>query len=235
MDFKELRRRLKEEEATRPLSEQPDEAEEAEWEELEADEESEEPEEHEEAETADEEEPAAGAEIAEQTDAEGDEESTGEDAGEAEAFAEGVEIIRFRLDREHFAIELDEIEEIVKPKALTWVPRVPDWILGVLSLRGTMMPVVDLRRRLSLTAENGDQRRIIVVSYDGEPCGLLVDEVLNVVEIHPDQDIEDVPAALQERAGRFLEGLVRFETALVAMVDLASVLDTEGWLDERAA
>lgn len=146
--------------------------------------------------------------------------------------AEGIEIMRLRLSREFFAIYLDQIEEIVKPKPFTAVPRTPAWVLGLLSLRGTMIPVADLRLRLGLAAEASDTARIVVVTHNNELCGLLVDEVLNVETIRL-ESIEAIPAALQDAAGRFLHGLLRMGGDLVALIDLDSVLTLEGEGNEQ--
>lgn len=164
-----------------------------------------------------------------------------------------LEILRFRLKAEYFALYLSEIEEIIKPRRITKVPRAPSWVLGIVSLRGTMVPVVDLAKRLSIGAESPTTQRIIIISHNGELCGLLVDEVKNVELIDPNS-VESLPAALHESAGHFLKGLVRIgekkeavtksndssgssamqitnnkdsEPDLVAMLDLAAILNPE--------
>ncbi len=141
------------------------------------------------------------------------------------------EILRFRLHDERFAIDLDRVEEIIKPRHFTNVPRAPEWILGILSLRGTMIPVIDLASRLGFRARESAGQRIIVVRDGEDLCGLLVDEVRDVERI-ADQDVESVPAGLTGSTGRFLSGLVRQAddedgeegSDLLAIVDLAEIL-----------
>lgn len=155
---------------------------------------------------------------------------------EDDLVGEGLEVrelLRFRLGNERFALDLEQVEEIIKPKPLTAVPRVPAWILGILSLRGTMVPVVDPAQRLGLEAAR-EGGRIIVVLDGEDPCGLIVDEVRDVERVRVDQ-IEAVPAALKDKAGQFLEGLVRGrgeedgdEDGLLAVVHLPALLQTEG-------
>lgn len=144
------------------------------------------------------------------------------------------EILRFRLHDERFAIDLDRVEEIIKPRRFTSVPRAPEWILGILSLRGTMIPVIDLARRLGFHARESAGQRIIVVRDGEDQCGLLVDEVRDVERI-ADEDVEDVPAGLTGNSGRFLAGLVRQAddadddgSDLMAIVDLGEILSWEG-------
>jgi purine-binding chemotaxis protein CheW len=148
-----------------------------------------------------------------------------------EAAVQRREILRFRLHDERFAIDLDRVEEIIKPRRFTDVPRAPEWILGILSLRGTMIPVIDLASRLGFRARESAGQRIIVVRDGEDQCGLLVDEVRDVERI-ADRDVESVPAGLAGTAGRFLSGLVRQAddedgdegSDLLAIVDLAEIL-----------
>lgn len=145
-----------------------------------------------------------------------------------------VEILRFRLKAEFFALYLEETEEIIKPRGFTPVPRTPPWILGIVSLRGTMVPVIDLAGRLGIDAEAPATQRIIIINHEGELCGLLVDEVKNVELIDPGS-VESIPAALHESAGRFLNGLVRVGGELIALLDVEAILNLEGHRVESAA
>lgn len=157
--------------------------------------------------------------------------------GETELeLSQRTEILRFRLNSEYFALYLTETEEIIKPRGFTVVPRMPPWILGIVSLRGTMVPVVDLARRLNIAAEASPTQRIIIINHNGELCGLQVDEVKNVEIIDPDL-VEQIPAALHETAGKFLNGLIRINGDLIAMIDVEAVLNLalEGQTRERAA
>ncbi|RMF17766.1 MAG: hypothetical protein D6761_03715 [Candidatus Dadabacteria bacterium] len=138
----------------------------------------------------------------------------------------GFEVLRFRLAHELFCLELDRISEIIKPRQITPVPRTPDWLLGIVSLRGTMIPVVDTATRLKVRSAPVSTRRIIIIEHENELCGLLVDEVQNVEIISPDA-IEPLPTALADRAGQFLEGLMRLEDHLIALIDIEATLQME--------
>jgi purine-binding chemotaxis protein CheW len=105
----------------------------------------------------------------------------------------GRRFLTFLLGREEYALDILRISEIIKVRPITEVPRAPGFIPGIISVRGTIVPVIDLRKRLRHPApEPGPGARILIVRRDGEPYGLLVDEVVHVVRLHAD-DIEPPP------------------------------------------
>lgn len=95
------------------------------------------------------------------------------------------ELLVFDLDRSAYAISVDRVREIVRMKELTRIPRTPAWLLGVVALRGEVVEVVDLRRRLGLGASTPDRsNRIVVLHGDADRVtGLLVDSVNEVFRI----------------------------------------------------
>jgi len=96
------------------------------------------------------------------------------------------QVVVFRLGREEFGVPIASVQEIVRVSAkLTRVPKAPAAIEGVINLRGAVLPVMDLRRRLGLeSVERGDQQRIIVLLIDGIRTGFIVDSVAEVLKIH---------------------------------------------------
>jgi purine-binding chemotaxis protein CheW len=122
------------------------------------------------------------------------------------------ELLIFGLEGSDYAIPVERIREIVRMRSLTPVPRAPDWLLGVIALRGEIVEVIDLRKRLSLVASPPDRSsRVIVLHGDGERVtGVLVDSVREVVRLadaaaNPGHGIES-PAVIEifERDGRFV-------------------------------
>ena len=136
------------------------------------------------------------------------------------------EMLRFRLGREEYVIDIMEIKEIIKPRDTTEIPHAPDFITGVLSLRGLIVPVFDLRLRLHMesSGSSGKERVIVVRNGDGYR-GLLVDEVVQVVKI-PVSAMENPPAVLDGIDREFVSGLGRFEGKMLIMLCLDKVLDT---------
>jgi purine-binding chemotaxis protein CheW len=144
----------------------------------------------------------------------------GEDAKET---SKEIELLSFRLGGEEYAVLVDDVREVLKIRELTAVPNTPEYILGVISLRGTMLTVIDLGKRLNLTPGARDDRaRIIVVSPDDEDVGLLVDRVTGVLKIMP-EGIKPPPENV-ERGAEYLRGIVRKDDRLVILLDLTKAV-----------
>lgn len=138
-----------------------------------------------------------------------------------------AEFLAFRVGDELYAVPITEIKEIIKPRPLTEVPRAPSYIPGILSLRGVIIPVFDLRERLHF--ERGQQTgrsRIVVVKRKEEPCGLLVDEVVQVVQL-PSDGIEPPPSVLEGIDREFVAGIGRSGEKMVILLSLETLLDIQ--------
>jgi purine-binding chemotaxis protein CheW len=141
-------------------------------------------------------------------------------AGDLEAMQQReIEMLSFRLGGEEHAVPVADVREVLKTIQLTTVPNTPDYILGVMSLRGTMLPIIDLCRRFGLPAGVQDEKsRIVVVSSAGEEVGLLVDRVTGVFSVLPGE-IKPAPENIEQGA-EFLRGIVRKEERLYILLDL---------------
>ncbi len=137
-----------------------------------------------------------------------------------------VEFLCFRVASERYAITIMEIKEIIKPREITEVPRVPEFVTGVLSLRGVIIPVFDMVKRLGLAAlpQSGGKERIIVVKKGDEFCGVLVDEVIQVVRIEA-SSIEPPPAVLDGIDREFVSGIGRNESQMLILLNMDKILD----------
>ncbi len=134
-----------------------------------------------------------------------------------------IELLSFRLGGEEYAVLVDDVREVLKIRELTAVPNTPEYILGVTSLRGTMLTVIDLGRRLGLTpCARDDRARIVVVSPDDEDVGLLVDRVTGVLKIMP-EGIKPPPENVEQGA-EYLRGIVRKDDRLVILLDLTKAV-----------
>ena len=94
-------------------------------------------------------------------------------------------VVTFRLGDELFCIEIERIKEIIRPVKPNKVPDTPDYVEGVIDLRGTVLPIIDLRKKFGFEVpKDGKRERIIVVEFEsGSQVGLLVDAVENVVTL----------------------------------------------------
>ena len=115
--------------------------------------------------------------------------------------------LTFHLAGEDYGIEIAHVTEIIGIQKITEVPDMPDFVKGVINLRGKVIPVMDVRRRFNLEARDYDDRTcIIVVDIRGTAVGLVVDKVNEVADIPADQ-VEPPPMTNQASASRFIQGL----------------------------
>jgi purine-binding chemotaxis protein CheW len=135
--------------------------------------------------------------------------------------------LTFNLGKEQYALDITYVREIIKPREITEIPRVPDFILGVVSLRGVIVPIYDLCRRLKLGSVEIDSRsRIIVCEQGDRVAGFLVDNISQVVRFSTGE-IEPPPAILSGLDRELVEGVGRVQGKMIILLDLPSVLDVE--------
>ncbi|MDK9717199.1 MAG: chemotaxis protein CheW [Trichlorobacter sp.] len=136
------------------------------------------------------------------------------------------EFLCFRLGDEEYGINIMEIKEIIKPRELTEVPRAPGFVDGVLSLRGVIVPVFTMRKRLGMTLDyDGSQERIVIVRSGDGLHGLRVDRVTDVVKISK-TDREATPSVLEGVAREFVSGIGRTGKRMLIILDICKVVDT---------
>ena len=118
-----------------------------------------------------------------------------------EAMGDDEQVVVFLLDKEEFGVPIDSVQEIVRvPEELTHVPKAPPFVEGVINLRGSILPVIDLRRRLGMPAvERSDRQRVMVFLIAGMRTGFIVDSVAEVLKIHKNS-IEPAPCLSGEQA-----------------------------------
>jgi purine-binding chemotaxis protein CheW len=133
-----------------------------------------------------------------------------EDAVE-ESGDDDEQVVVFRLDKEEFGAPIESVQEIVRvPDELTHVPRAPAFVEGVINLRGAVLPVIDLRRRLGLpTVERSDRQRIMVFLIEGMRTGFIVDSVAEVLKISKSA-IQTAPRLSSEQ-GKLLARMANLE------------------------
>jgi purine-binding chemotaxis protein CheW len=132
---------------------------------------------------------------------------------------------------ETYGIDILDVREIIKIVEITEVPRTPPFLLGIISVRGAIIPVVDLRLRLQLPAPApGRRARTLVVMRDNQRYGLLVDAVGGVVRFSQ-SEIEPAPTTLVSQDASYLSGIARqgegADERIVVLLDLAAVVSFE--------
>jgi purine-binding chemotaxis protein CheW len=149
-----------------------------------------------------------------------------EDAG-GEGEEDVTQVVVFRLGAEEFGVPIASVQEIVRvPETLSRVPRTPDFVAGVINLRGGVLPVIDQRRRLGMAEmERNDSQRIVVHAQGGARTGFIVDSVAEVLRI-PLADVEDAPD-LSEGAGGVVTRIAKLAAAnrMIMLIDPARFLE----------
>jgi purine-binding chemotaxis protein CheW len=154
------------------------------------------------------------------------------DESEEEEDTQKDKFLTFKLAKESYGIEIKYVTEIIGIQKITEVPDMPDFLKGVINLRGKVIPVMDVRIRFSLGSREYDDRTcIVVVDIDGRAMGLVVDRMQEVSDI-PENQIEPPPRASSER-GRYVQGMGKFGDEVKILLDVNKLL-AEDELDALA-
>jgi purine-binding chemotaxis protein CheW len=145
-----------------------------------------------------------------------------EGACEAAAPAQELEMLAFLAGAEEYVVAVDRVKEVLKLRDITPVPHASSYVLGVCSLRGAVLPVVDLNKRLGLAGGARDEKsRIVVVRLENDDeAGILVDRVTGVVRFSSEA-VKPAPETVEQGKGaEFLKGIVRKDDKLYIVLDL---------------
>lgn len=136
-----------------------------------------------------------------------------------------LQLVSFRIGAEEFGVDILNVQEINRMTEITRVPKVPEYVEGVINLRGKVIPVVDLRKRLDLdTTEYDKSTRIVVVDVEGRTIGLIVDAVSEVLRL-PSDAIEPPPELVTRIDQEYVRGVAKLEDRLLMFLDLSKVID----------
>jgi len=144
------------------------------------------------------------------------------------------QLIWFMVGEESYGLGIEDIEEISKPFVATPVPRTAEFVLGIGNVRGNVIPLVDLGRRLRLGRVNPNRRpaRVLIVRHHNERYGLLVDGVRGVVQVAPEH-MEEAPGAIGDARAEFIQGLARTDETLLIVLELDSLLAAKDFIPPR--
>lgn len=138
-----------------------------------------------------------------------------------------IEVLEFVLGEEEYGVVLQDVREIIRMKPITEVPRSPSFVKGILSLRGTMIPVIDLKQRLKLGETTvTPATRIIITAEETRYIGVIVDRINGVVKIRED-GIEPTPPTISPDVAEFIKGLGKYSDRIVRLLDLVKVSQFE--------
>jgi purine-binding chemotaxis protein CheW len=152
-----------------------------------------------------------------------------------EEISSGVELLTFVIAGEQYAVDIERIVEIVTPRPVTRVPNADPSIVGIVSLRGTIVTLVDVRRKLGHppAGAQDEETRIVVVDLTGEIIGFIVDRVLRVVKTSPEA-IEAHPVVHAAELDESVRGVFRAGDALTIVLELDKLLDHSNFASATA-
>ncbi len=135
-----------------------------------------------------------------------------------------TQLVVFDLASEYYGVDISVVREIIRMQAVTKVPGAPLFVEGVINLRGRVVPVVDLRKRLDLTlTEQTKESRIVVVDIAGRDVGVIVDAVTEVLRV-PLSSLEPPTSMITSTESDYLKGIAKLEDKLIILLDLDKVL-----------
>jgi purine-binding chemotaxis protein CheW len=138
-----------------------------------------------------------------------------------------TQFISFAIDDDQYGVDIMAVREIKGWSEITHLPKQPDYVRGVLNLRGVIVPIVDLRCRFGQgLTEAGPTHIVIIVQIGARPIGLLADRVLDIVSFETSQ-IQPVPRIARGSRVDFLSGLVTIDDTMIALINLPNLLATQ--------
>jgi purine-binding chemotaxis protein CheW len=137
--------------------------------------------------------------------------------------------VTFRLGDEAYGINVMQVQEVLRMTEIAPVPGAPDYVLGIINLRGNVVTVIDTRRRFGLDpVESDDATRIIIIETEGHIVGILVDSVAEVVNLRA-SEIETAPNVGNNESARYIQGVYSREGDILILVDVNKLLTIDEW------
>jgi len=139
--------------------------------------------------------------------------------------------VTFFLDNEKYGIKVMQVQEVLRMTEIAPVPGAPDYVLGIINLRGNVVTVIDSRRRFGLPEkEADDSTRIVIIEAEGNVVGILVDSVAEVVDLRAD-DIEMAPNVGTDESSKYIQGVSSISEELLILVDVNRLLSDDEWTE----
>ena len=137
--------------------------------------------------------------------------------------------VTFRLENEKYGINVMQVQEVLRVSEIAPVPGAPDYVLGIINLRGNVVTVIDTRKRFGLQSKDVDEAtRIVIIEADEQVVGILVDSVAEVVDLRV-SEIESAPNVGTEESAKFIQGVASQDGELLIIIDLNRLLTDEQW------
>ena len=144
---------------------------------------------------------------------------------------EVLQWVTFQLENETYGINVMQVQEVLRYTEIAPVPGAPDYVLGIINLRGNVVTVIDTRSRFGLPAGDvSENSRIVIIEAEKQVIGIMVDSVAEVVYLRS-SEIDAAPAVGTEESAKFIHGVSNRDGQLLILVDLNKLLSDEEWED----
>lgn len=135
-----------------------------------------------------------------------------------------IQVVSFKLGSEEYGVDIAQVQEINRMVSITHVPRAPQFMEGVINLRGQLIPIIDLRTRFGMPrSEQTKNTRIVVTEIGAKRVGMVVDSVSEVLRL-PSEQIEDAPEMITGVDTEYIRGVGKIEDRLIILLDLARII-----------
>lgn len=144
---------------------------------------------------------------------------------------EVLQWVTFQLEEETYGINVMQVREVLRYTEIAPVPGAPDYVLGIINLRGNVVTVIDTRSRFGLVqGEVTDNSRVIVIEAESQVVGIMVDSVAEVVYLRT-SEIDTTPSVGTDESAKFIQGVCNRNGSLLILVDLNKLLSDDEWSD----
>ncbi|SER60164.1 chemotaxis protein CheW [Salipaludibacillus aurantiacus] len=145
----------------------------------------------------------------------------------SESSLDDIKVIVFQLKDEEYGVEVEQVKSIERVQHITRVPSTPDFVEGVINLRGVVTPIIDLRKRFNIEGlDHSDTTRVIIVTVEKMDVGLVVDAANDVIDI-PRSAVEPPPQVVGGLEAEYIRGVAKLEKRLLVLLNLDKVLNSE--------
>jgi purine-binding chemotaxis protein CheW len=142
---------------------------------------------------------------------------------------EVLQWVTYKLGEETYGINVMQVQEVLRHTEIAPVPGAPEYVLGIINLRGNVVTVIDTRSRFGLPwSDISDNTRIVIIESDEQVVGILVDSVAEVVYLRS-SEIDSAPNVGTEDSAKFIQGVSNRDGQLLILVDLNKLLNDEEW------
>ncbi|MGC8719578.1 MAG: chemotaxis protein CheW [Thermodesulforhabdaceae bacterium] len=139
--------------------------------------------------------------------------------------------VNFVVADEDFAVDITRVREVIRLPAMAPVPNAPDFVEGIIHLRGRIVPVIDLRKRLRIAGREHKPldrfTRVLIITLEGKWTGFIVDGVKGIIKV-PQSSVKPVPDVLKQQiGGEYFDGVIKMEDKLIVLLNLHRILSPE--------